>query len=71
MGSLVAFPVYAWLLKHSTPTHVSTYAYVNPVIAVILGWAVLGEPLNARILLAAATIIGAVAILTIQRSRAA
>ena len=36
-GSLVAFPVYVWLLKHSTPARVSTYAYVNPVTAVTLG----------------------------------
>jgi drug/metabolite transporter (DMT)-like permease len=69
-GSLVAFPVYVWLLKHSTPARVSTYAYVNPVVAVILGWAVLGEPLTWRIGLAAAVIVGAVAIITIQKARA-
>jgi len=66
-GSIVAFPVYVWLLEHSTPAKVSTYAYVNPVVAVILGWAILGEPLNLRILLASAVIIGAVAIITIGR----
>lgn len=70
-GSIVAFPVYVWLLEHSTPSKVSTYAYVNPVVAVILGWAVLGEPLNLRILLASAVIIGAVAIITVGRSRTA
>jgi drug/metabolite transporter (DMT)-like permease len=53
VGSIVAFPVYVWLLEHSTPAKVSTYAYVNPVVAIILGWAILGEPLNLRILLAA------------------
>jgi drug/metabolite transporter (DMT)-like permease len=69
-GSLVAYPVYLWLLRHSTPARVSTYAYVNPVIAVVLGWAVLGEPLTARMALAAAIIVGAVAIITIERNRA-
>ncbi|MGA2692808.1 MAG: EamA family transporter [Opitutaceae bacterium] len=68
-GSIVAFPVYVWLLEHSTPALVSTYAYVNPVVAVFLGWAILGEPLNFRILLAAIVIIGAVAIISIGRAR--
>jgi drug/metabolite transporter (DMT)-like permease len=68
VGSVVAFPVYVWLLEHSTPAKVSTYAYVNPVVAVFLGWLVLGEPMNLRIVLAAAVIIGAVAIITIGRS---
>jgi drug/metabolite transporter (DMT)-like permease len=70
-GSVLAFPVYVWLLEHSTPASVSTYAYVNPVVAVFLGWAILGEPLNLRILLAAAIIIGAVAIITIGKARSA
>ena len=68
-GSIVAFPVYVWLLEHSTPAKVSTYAYVNPVVAVILGWAILGEPMNLRILLASAVIVGAVAIITIGKTR--
>jgi drug/metabolite transporter (DMT)-like permease len=70
-GSIVAFPVYIWLLEHSTPAKVSTYAYVNPVVAIILGWLILGEPMNLRIVLAAAVIIGAVAIITIGKARAA
>jgi drug/metabolite transporter (DMT)-like permease len=69
MGSIVAFPVYVWLLEHSTSAKVSTYAYVNPVVAVFLGWAILGEPLNARIILASAVIIGAVAIITVGRTK--
>ncbi|MBL9189137.1 MAG: EamA family transporter [Opitutaceae bacterium] len=68
-GSLVAFPVYAWLLKNSTPAKVSTYSYVNPVVAVILGWAILDEPLTPHIALAAGIIIGAVAIITVQKNR--
>ena len=67
-GSMVAFPVYIWLLEHSTPAKVSTFAYVNPVVAVLLGWAFLGEPLNLRIGLAAVIIIGAVALITIGRT---
>lgn len=71
VGSVVAFPVYVWLLEHATPAKVSTCAYVNPVVAIFLGWLVLGEPLNVRILLATAVIIGAVAIITIGRTRPA
>jgi drug/metabolite transporter (DMT)-like permease len=70
VGSIIAFPVYVWLLEHSTPSKVSTYAYVNPVVAVFLGWAVIGEPLNFRIILAASVIIGAVAIITIGKAKA-
>ena len=69
VGSIIAFPVYVWLLEHSTPAKVSTYAYVNPVVAIFLGWAILGEPLNFRIVLAAAVIIGAVAIITMGKAR--
>lgn len=68
-GALVAYPVYVWLLEHCTPASISTYAYVNPVVAVILGWAILDEPLNLRILLAAMVIIGAVAIISMGRAR--
>lgn len=66
-GSLVGFTAYIWLLRHTTPTRASTYAYVNPVVAVILGWAVANEPLTARTLVAAAVIIPAVALIISQR----
>ena len=69
-GSLVAFPAYVYLLKHSTPARVSTYSYVNPVVAVFLGWLILGEPVGPRTFVAAAVIIVAVAIITTQRARA-
>jgi drug/metabolite transporter (DMT)-like permease len=62
-GSLVGFSAYLWLLRVSTPARVSTYAYVNPIVAVLLGWWVGGEELSTRILLAAAVIIGAVALI--------
>jgi drug/metabolite transporter (DMT)-like permease len=71
MGSLVGFSCFVWLMKHSTPTRVSTYAYVNPLVAVFLGWLILGEPVTARTLAAAAVIVASVAIITTQRSRGA
>jgi len=63
-GSLVGFTAYIWLLRVSTPARVSTYAYVNPVVAVFLGWAFAGEPLTPRTLIAAAIIICAVVLIT-------
>ena len=64
VGSLVGFTAYSWLLKVSTPARVSTYAYVNPVIAVFLGWAIGGETLTTRILCAATVIVLGVIIMT-------
>ena len=64
IGSLVGFSAYIWLLTASTPARVSTYAYVNPVVAVFLGWAFANEPISARMLVAAAIIITAVALIT-------
>jgi drug/metabolite transporter (DMT)-like permease len=63
-GSLVGFSAYIWLLGVSTPARVSTYAYVNPVVAVLLGWWLLDEPLTGRVLGAAAIIVLAVAVIT-------
>lgn len=63
-GSLVGFTAYIWLLHHTTPARATTYAYVNPVVAVLLGWALLDEPLTPRVLLAAAIIILAVVMIT-------
>jgi drug/metabolite transporter (DMT)-like permease len=63
-GSIVAFTAYVWLLRVSTPARVSTYAFVNPVVAVLLGWAILGESLTVRTGIAAAIIISAVALIT-------
>jgi drug/metabolite transporter (DMT)-like permease len=67
VGSLVGFTAYVWLLGVSTPARVSTYAYVNPVVAVLLGWWLLNEPLTARVLGAAAVIVLAVAVITTGR----
>ena len=53
-----------WLLKHVEVAKVSTYAYVNPVVAVFLGWLLAGEAVTARTLVAAAVIVVAVAFIT-------
>lgn len=66
-GSLVGFSCYAWILQVSTPARVSTYAYVNPLVALILGWALADEPLSARTGVAAAVILGSVALVTSRR----
>jgi drug/metabolite transporter (DMT)-like permease len=71
VGSLVGFSTFVWLMKHSTPARVATYAYVNPLVAVFLGWLILHEPITSRTLVASAVIVAAVAIITVQKSRAA
>ena len=63
-GSLIAFSAYAWLLRHAPVSLVATYAYVNPVVAVLLGSWLAGELLNARILLAMLIIIGSVVLIS-------
>ncbi|MEJ5311909.1 MAG: EamA family transporter [Anaerolineae bacterium] len=68
-GSWIGFTAYTWLLRVAPTPLVSTYAYVNPVVAVVLGFLLAGEPLTARSLLATAIIVGAV-ILTTRRSPA-
>ena len=62
-GSLVAFTAYLWILRVATPARAATYAYVNPVVAVLLGWAFAGESLTARMAIAAAIIVGSVALI--------
>ncbi len=69
-GSLVGFSTFVWLMKHSTPARVSTYAYVNPIVAVFLGWLILGEPVTGRTVAASVVIIAAVAIITVQKAKA-
>jgi drug/metabolite transporter (DMT)-like permease len=68
IGSLVAFTAFVWLLSHQPPARVATYAYVNPIVAVFLGWALAGEALSPRTAIAAALIIGAVVIITTAQS---
>jgi drug/metabolite transporter (DMT)-like permease len=63
IGSWVGFTAYVFLLKWAAPAHVATYAYVNPIVAVFLGWAIAGEEIGARMLLAAAIIIAGVVLI--------
>lgn len=71
VGSLVGFSTFVWLMRHSTPARVATYAYVNPIVAVVLGWLILNERVTTRTLIASAIIVAAVALITIQKSRSA
>jgi len=63
-GSIVAFTAFTWLVSVTTASLVSTYAYVNPVIAVFLGWALAGEKLGVRIL--AATVIIVISVILVS-----
>jgi drug/metabolite transporter (DMT)-like permease len=62
IGSLVAYTAYVWLLQHAPISRVATYAYVNPTIAIFLGWLVLGERVTITTLAGAAIVIGSVAV---------
>ena len=63
-GAFVAFSAYVWLLKNTSAARASTYAYVNPVVAVFLGWALADEPLNLRIFAAVVLLVSAVVLIT-------
>lgn len=67
-GSLVGYSTYVWLLRVTPPALASTYAFVNPVVAVFLGWLLAGERITPRILLASTVIVGGVALITLARS---
>ena len=67
-GSIVAFTAYSWLLKVAPPALVSTYAYVNPVVAVFLGWALASESVSLQMLIGAGVIVAAVALITTNQS---
>jgi len=68
-GSLVGFTAYVWLLRQAPTSLVSTYAYVNPAVAVFLGWAVVNEPIGPRVIVAGAMILVAVALIIGARPR--
>lgn len=67
LGSVVAFAAYSWLLQVEPLSRVATFAFVNPVIAVALGWALQGEPVTGPMLVAAAAIVAAVALINVSR----
>jgi len=71
IGAVVGYTAYIWLLRHCDPAKVATYAYVNPIVAVLLGAAFAGETLTMRTVMAAGLIIGSVAmVITAQQLRA-
>ena len=67
-GSLVAFTSYTWLLRVSSPAIVSTHSYVNPVVAVALGWAFAGESVTWRTAFGTAVILASVALLSVRKA---
>ena len=69
-GSIVAFTAYVWLIHHESPTRVGTYAYVNPVVAVVLGYLVGGEPIGVRTIVGTALILVSVVVITTMPKKA-
>jgi drug/metabolite transporter (DMT)-like permease len=67
-GSIIGFTAYLWLLHHESPTRVGTYAYVNPVVAVLIGYFFAGEPLGLRTILGTLLILISVIAITIKRA---
>ncbi len=65
-GSLVGFTAYIWLLGHTSIAKAGTYAYVNPIVAVLLGWAILGEPITMRTVVATLVILAGVALVNVD-----
>jgi drug/metabolite transporter (DMT)-like permease len=68
VGAWAGYGAFSWLISHARPTLVSTYCYVNPLVAVMLGWALAGEPLSGKTAAAAALIICSVALVTTSRA---
>lgn len=68
-GSIIAFTAYLWLIGHESPTKVSTYAYVNPVVAVLLGYFLGNEALGPRTILGSALVLVSVVVITTLRAR--
>jgi drug/metabolite transporter (DMT)-like permease len=70
-GSILTFTAYNYLLRHASPTVVGTAAYVNPVVAVLLGWLILSEPITARTLVAMTMLLAAVVLIQLGARPAA
>jgi drug/metabolite transporter (DMT)-like permease len=66
VGSLAGYALYTYLVEHTTPARLGTYAYVNPIVAVMLGWAVAHDPIGPRAIVATVAITAAVAILSVR-----
>jgi drug/metabolite transporter (DMT)-like permease len=68
-GSIMGFTAYVWLIHHESPTRVGTYAYVNPVVAVLVGYFFGGEALGARTVLGSLLVLVSVVVITTGKSR--
>lgn len=66
-GAIIAYTSYNWLLQNASPSAVSTYAYINPAIAVVLGWSIAGESLTGQMLVGAVIIVGSVVLISSQK----
>ncbi|HSM79517.1 MAG TPA: EamA family transporter, partial [Bryobacteraceae bacterium] len=66
-GSIVGFTAYVWLIHHESPTKVGTYAYVNPVVAVLVGYFLGGESLGLRTVLGTLLVLVSVLVITTAR----
>jgi drug/metabolite transporter (DMT)-like permease len=70
-GSIIGFTAYVWLIHHESPTKVGTYAYVNPVVAVVIGYFLGGETLGLRTILGTSFVLISVVVITTTRAKAA
>ena len=68
-GSIIGFTAYVWLIHHESPTKVGTYAYVNPVVAVLLGYFLGGETLGLRTILGTLSVLISVVVITTTRAK--
>jgi len=68
-GSIIGFTAYVWLIHRESPTKVGTYAYVNPVVAVLLGYFLAGEPLGPRTILGTMFVLISVVVITTTRAK--
>ncbi|MEY5032549.1 MAG: hypothetical protein RL354_1580, partial [Planctomycetota bacterium] len=68
-GSLCGFTAYIWLLRNQPAARVATYAYVNPLVAILLGWLLIDEPIGMRTVYAAALMLGGVAVIQLAKAR--
>ncbi len=67
-GSIIAFTAYVWLIHHHSPTKVGTYAYVNPLVAVLIGYFLGGEALGVRTMLGTLCVLAGVVLITTART---
>ena len=67
-GSLIGFTSYIWLLKQMSPSRVATYAYINPIVALLLGWALANEQPTLRSIAATVIVLASVAVATLIKS---